>query len=85
MTRIKEILKEKGMTVNQLADMLDISRQALSKQIQGKMLVETAQRIADALSVPMWQLFASPSDIQKADGSLVCPKCGTPLELKIKE
>lgn len=85
MTRIKEILKEKGMTVNQLADMLDISRQALSKQIQGKMLVETAQRIADALSVPMWQLFASPSDIQKTDGSLVCPKCGTPLELKIKE
>lgn len=85
MTRIKEILKEKGMTVNQLADMLDISRQALSKQIQGKMLVETAQRIADALNVPMWQLFASPNDIQKTDGSLVCPKCGTPLELKIKE
>ena len=85
MTRIKEILKEKGMTVNQLADMLDISRQALSKQIQGKMLVETAQRIADALNVPMWQLFASPNDIQKTDGSLVCPKCGTSLELKIKE
>lgn len=85
MTRIKEILKEKEMTVNQLADMLDISRQALSKQIQGKMLVETAQRIADALDVPMWQLFASPSDIQKSDGSLVCPNCGTPLELKIKE
>lgn len=85
MIRIKEILKEKGMTVNQLADMLDISRQALSKQIQGKMLVETAQCIADAIGVPMWQLFASPSDIQKADGSLVCPNCGTPLELKIKE
>lgn len=85
MIRIKEILKEKGMTVNQLADMLDISRQALSKQIQGKMLVETAQPIADAIGVPMWQLFASPSDIQKADGSLVCPNCGTPLELKINE
>lgn len=85
MIRIKEILKEKGMTVNQLADMLNISRQALSKQIQGKMLVETAQRIADALDVPMWQLFASPNDIQKTDSSLVCPKCGTPLELKIKE
>lgn len=85
MIRIKEILKEKGITVNQLADMLDISRQALSKQIQGKMLVETAQRIADTLNVPMWQLFASPNDIQKTDGSLVCPKCGTPLEIKIKE
>ena len=60
MTRIKEILKEKGLTVNQLADMLEISRQALSKQIQGKMLVETAQRIAESLDIPMWQLFASP-------------------------
>lgn len=63
MTRIKEILKEKGLTVNQLADMLEISRQALSKQIQGKMLVETAQRIAETLNVPMWQLFASPEEV----------------------
>lgn len=46
MTRIKDILKEKGITVQELADMLEISRQALSKQIQGKMLLETAQRIA---------------------------------------
>lgn len=69
MTRIKEILKEKGLTVNQLADMLEISRQALSKQIQGKMLVETAQRIAEALDVPMWQLFASPEEVlPKKDG-----------------
>ena len=52
------------MTVNQLADKLNISRQALSKQIQGKMLIETAQRIADALDVPLWQLFASPDDVK---------------------
>ena len=64
MTRIKEILKEKGITVQELADMLEISRQALSKQIQGKMLVETAQRIASKLDVPLWQLFASPKDVK---------------------
>ncbi|MCM0717368.1 helix-turn-helix transcriptional regulator [Parabacteroides sp. W1-Q-101] len=63
MTRIKEILKEKGMSVVQLADALNISRQALSKQIGGKMLVETAERIATALDVPLWQLFASPEDV----------------------
>ena len=57
MTRIKDILKEKGITVQELADMLEISRQALSKQIQGKMLLETAQRIALKLGVPLWQLF----------------------------
>lgn len=86
MTRIKEILKEKGLTVNQLADMLEISRQALSKQIQGKMLVETAQRIAGALDVPMWQLFASPEEVQpKKDGlSLTCPRCGKSINIKVE-
>ncbi len=76
MTRIKEILKEKGLTVNQLADMLEISRQALSKQIQGKMLVETAQRIAEALDVPMWQLFASPEEVKDDANTITCPHCG---------
>ena len=86
MTRIKEILKEKGLTVNQLADMLEISRQALSKQIQGKMLVETAQRIAEALGVPMWQLFASPEEVQpKKDGlSITCPHCGKDINIKVE-
>lgn len=86
MTRIKEILKEKGLTVNQLADMLEISRQALSKQIQGKMLVETAQRIAEALDVPMWQLFASPEEVRsKKEGlSLTCPHCGKDINIKVE-
>ena len=84
MTRIKEILKEKGLTVNQLADMLEISRQALSKQIQGKMLVETAQRIAEALDVPMWQLFASSQEVQETKNTITCPHCGKPIELKVK-
>lgn len=86
MTRIKEILKEKGLTVNQLADMLEISRQALSKQIQGKMLVETAQRIAEALDVPMWQLFVSPEEVQpkKYGLSFTCPHCGKDINLKVE-
>lgn len=83
--RIKEILKEKGMTVQELADKLDISRQALSKQIQGKLLVETAQTIADALDVPMWQLFADPSEIlTKGSTSVTCPHCGKEIQIEVK-
>lgn len=63
MNRIKEILSEQDITINELAVRLGISRQALSKQIQGKMLVETAERIADALNVPLWELFVSPYDV----------------------
>lgn len=61
--RIKEIIKAKGLTINELATKLDVSRQALSKQIQGRMLVETADKIASALGVPTWQLFVDPEDI----------------------
>lgn len=86
MTRIKEILKDKGITVQELADMLEISRQALSKQIQGKMLVETAQRIADKLEVPMWQLFASPEEVRNDDKDIIeCPKCHNRFKLINKE
>nr|DAW44569.1 MAG TPA: helix-turn-helix domain protein [Bacteriophage sp.] len=61
--RIKEILKEKGITLSQLADTMGVSRQALSRQVAGKLLVEKAEEIADALNVPMWQLFASPEEV----------------------
>lgn len=86
MTRIKEILKEKGLGVNDLAEMLDISRQALSKQIQGKMLVETAERIASALNVPMWQLFAAPDDVQPKinTAGITCPHCGKNINIKVE-
>ena len=86
--RIKEILKEKGMTVQELADKLGISRQALSRQIQGKLLVETAQNIADALNVPVWQLFANPSDVlndgEQRPPTITCPYCGTDIQIEVK-
>lgn len=61
--RIKEILKEKGMTLQELADKMDVSRQALSRQVAGKLLVEKAEEIACMLDVPMWQLFVSPGEV----------------------
>ena len=61
--RIKEILKEKGITLSQLADTMDVSRQALSRQVAGKLLVEKAEEIATALNVPIWQLFVSPKEV----------------------
>lgn len=81
--RIKEILKEKGITLSQLADTMGVSRQALSRQVAGKLLVEKAEEIANALNVPMWQLFASPEDVQKENSNIVCPHCGNPIKVTI--
>lgn len=81
--RIKEILKEKGITLSQLADTMGVSRQALSRQVAGKLLVEKAEEIANALNVPMWQLFASPEDVQKENSNIVCPHCGNSIKVTI--
>lgn len=84
MNRIKEILKEQGITINELADKLGISRVTLSTQINGTANIVSYEKIATALNVPMWQLFASPEEIQpKSDGaSITCPNCGKSIKIK---
>ena len=81
--RIKEILKEKGITLSQLADTMGVSRQALSRQVAGKLLVEKAEEIANALDVPTWQLFVSPNEVQKENNNIVCPHCGNAIKVTI--
>ena len=54
MNRIKEILKEQGVTINELADKLGISRVTLSTQINGTANIVSYEKIATALNVPMW-------------------------------
>lgn len=85
MNRIKEILKERGITINELADKLGISRVTLSTQINGTANIVSYEKIATALNVPMWQLFASPEEVQpKKDGfSLTCPHCGKSIKIKV--
>lgn len=82
--RVREILKEKGISVNEFAETLGISRQALTRQLQGKLLVETAQRMADALGVEIWELFKAP-DSPPPSGIFNCPHCGKPIEIDIKK
>lgn len=82
MNRIKEILKERGITINELADKLGISRVTLSTQINGTANIVSYEKIATALNVPMWQLFASPEEVTKETKSELCPHCGQPIAIK---
>lgn len=49
---------------------MGVSRQALSRQVAGKLLVEKAEEIVSALNVPMWQLSVSPEEVA-GSGSFV--------------
>ena len=55
--RVKAILKDKQMTLNDLAQKLGVSRQALYLQINNNPRISTLQKIADALGLPVGQLF----------------------------
>ena len=59
--RIKEVCKEKGITVSQLAEKMGIKQESLSRAINGNPTLETLERIASALDVDITKLFAPSS------------------------
>lgn len=62
---IKEHLKASGKTAKELAEAVGISRVTASNIINNKTApsLETLRRMAEALGVPLWQLFASPEEV----------------------
>ena len=77
--RIKEVLAEKGMTMADLAEKAKMQQPAISRAMTGNPTVETLERIASALEVNITELFAPKSN------TIICPKCGTVLEVKERE
>ena len=60
--RIKEILKEKGVTINELANQLQINRVNLSKMINGNPTLDTLEKIATELGMEIKDLFCYTND-----------------------
>ena len=84
--RIKNLIKEKGFTQEQFAQKMGVTRMSLVKTLSGNPSYETLQRIAEALGVEMWELFASKEEIVNKDkNTIVCPKCGARFVLEEKE
>lgn len=84
MNRIKDILKERGITINELAEKMGLNRVTLSTQINGTANIASYEKIATALDVPIWQLFASSQEVQETKNTITCPHCGKPIELEVK-
>jgi transcriptional regulator with XRE-family HTH domain len=55
--RVKEIIKEKGLTMQEVSDKLGIVRDTLTRQINGNPTLDTLTKIADALGVSVPELF----------------------------
>lgn len=83
--RIKELIKSKGYTQQEFADKLGMSRIGLTQLVNGKPSYPTLEKIAKALDVEMWELFATKEDIMNGDkNTITCPVCQSKFELKEK-
>jgi transcriptional regulator with XRE-family HTH domain len=59
MLRVKEIAKEKGISIKEIASRIGITSPALSQNIAGRASVDRLKEIADILGVEIRDLFQS--------------------------
>lgn len=78
--RIKELCKERGILIKDLAQKVGITDVGLRQSLNGNPTIGTLEKIADALGVEVAELFR-PSDNAK----LVCPHCGKPIVVKLEK
>lgn len=57
--KVKDLIKQKGMTMQQFAETLGVTRDTLTRNINGNPTLETLERIATALNVPITELFSA--------------------------
>lgn len=55
--RIKEVMKEKGVSTEQIAKSLGVTRQSVYRSITGNPTMNKLKKIADILGVPVKELF----------------------------
>ena len=74
---VKRICRQKGMTQKALAEKLGIGDISLNQTLRGKYpQLQTLERIADALEVPVSELFEQP-----VNDVIHCPHCGGKIKV----
>jgi len=74
--RVKDICRQKGLLMKELAEKLEIHPNNLSMALNGNPTLDTLEKIATALGVPISALFAD-----SVQTLLSCPECGAKLKL----
>ncbi|WP_295935447.1 helix-turn-helix transcriptional regulator [uncultured Alistipes sp.] len=76
--RVKELLKEKGVTTYQLAEHLGVTQPAVSSAMNGNPNMKWLESVAGFLNVPIGDLF----DNHASNNTISCPHCGKAIRLE---
>ena len=60
--KVKELCRDKGVTIKELAEKMDIAPESLSRAINGNPQLSTIRKIAEALGVSVTDLFDRSED-----------------------
>ena len=74
--RVKEILKERGLSQKDLAGKMGVAEISLSRSINGNPSMDTLIKMAEALDVEMGELFSA-----RSNDEIICPKCGARFKI----
>lgn len=75
--RIREVCQMRGITQKELAERLGVSEVTLSRASNGNTSLQLLERIAEELSIEVYEIFTSSGN----EGVLKCPRCGAKLRL----
>ena len=82
MIRIKEILKEKGITQAELAQRMGVHRVALNSTLNNPNIkLSTLEKIAAAIGCEVGDFLRDEGD---GSATVVCPHCGKPVTVELK-
>ncbi|KAA6348484.1 HTH-type transcriptional regulator SinR [termite gut metagenome] len=77
--RIKQICKEKGVSLSDVAQKTGMAQANLSSLLRRNPTVSTLSKVADALDVDISELF------EQKRNEIICPHCGQRFEIIEKE
>jgi transcriptional regulator with XRE-family HTH domain len=82
--RVREVIKEKGRRINDVAQEMGVASESLSRIVSGvnsNPKIDTLQQIASALGVEVIDLFKKPAPDK---GVVACPNCGATLKIHVE-
>lgn len=79
--KVKEIIKAKGLTMQQVADVLGITRDTLTRNINGNPTIETLEKIAKVLGTSVSDLLDEERP-EEDKNTITCPNCGKKFKME---